>query len=64
MRAHRPYTYRMTKNETLNIRIDAKLKERARRAAMEDHRSLASLIEKLLEDYCDAHEGRTRRAKA
>jgi predicted HicB family RNase H-like nuclease len=63
MCAQRTYTERMPKSETLNIRIDAKLKERARKAATADHRSLASLIEKLLEDYCDAHEGKIRRVK-
>jgi predicted HicB family RNase H-like nuclease len=55
---------RMTKNETLNIRIDEKLKERARRAATADHRSLASLIEKLLEEYCAAYEAKAQRKKA
>jgi predicted HicB family RNase H-like nuclease len=54
----------MSKTQTLNIRIDEKLKERARRAAMADHRSLASLIEKLLQEYCDAYEAKARRAKA
>lgn len=39
------------KTATLNLRIDPELKEAADRAAAEDHRSLTSLIEKLLSDW-------------
>jgi hypothetical protein len=34
------------------MRIDPELKEAAERAAADDRRSLSSLIEKLLTDYC------------
>jgi hypothetical protein len=37
------------------MRIDPKLKEAAERAAADDRRSLSSLIEKLLTDYCRDH---------
>lgn len=39
------------KTAQIAIRIDPKLKEDAERAATEDHRSLTSLIEKLLADH-------------
>jgi predicted HicB family RNase H-like nuclease len=48
------------KTETLNIRIDPDVKRRAQAAADADRRSLASLIEKLLDDYARGAE----RAKA
>jgi hypothetical protein len=35
-----------------NMRIDPELKEAAEKAAADDRRSLSSLIEKLLTDYC------------
>jgi hypothetical protein len=35
-----------------NMRIDPELKEAAERAATDDRRSLSSLVEKLLTDYC------------
>ena len=38
-----------------NMRIDPRLKAAAERAAAADRRSLASLIEKLLEEYCRSH---------
>jgi predicted HicB family RNase H-like nuclease len=40
------------KTATLNLRIDSVLKKAALKAAKADHRSLTSLIEKLLADYC------------
>jgi hypothetical protein len=42
------------KTATLNLRIHPKLKEAAERAASEDHRSVTSLIEKLLSDHLKA----------
>ena len=38
-----------------NMRFDPVLKAAAEEAAAEDRRSLASLIEKLLIDYCQDH---------
>jgi len=35
--------------------MDPEVKEAAERAASDDRRSLASLIEKLLTDYCREH---------
>jgi predicted HicB family RNase H-like nuclease len=43
------------KTTQFNMRMDPELKEAAEKAAAADRRSLASLIEKLLEDYCRAH---------
>lgn len=40
------------KTATLNLRIDPALKTASDRAAAADHRSLTSLVEKLLTDYC------------
>ena len=37
------------------MRMDPEVKEAAERAASDDRRSLASLIEKLLADYCLEH---------
>jgi hypothetical protein len=39
------------KNAMINIRVDESLKEAAEHAAKEDHRTLTSLIEKLLTDH-------------
>jgi hypothetical protein len=38
-----------------NMRMDPVLKAAAETAAADDRRSLSSLIEKLLMDYCRAH---------
>jgi hypothetical protein len=38
-----------------NMRIDPVLKEAAEKAAADDRRSLSSLVEKLLTDYCREH---------
>jgi hypothetical protein len=35
-----------------NMRMDPELKEAAEKAAADDRRSLSSLVEKLLTDYC------------
>jgi predicted HicB family RNase H-like nuclease len=42
---------RPVKDVKFNMRLDSDLKQRAERAAAEDNRSLASLIEKLLREY-------------
>jgi predicted HicB family RNase H-like nuclease len=39
-----------------NMRMDPALKAAAEKAAAADRRSLSSLVEKLLEDYCREHE--------
>jgi hypothetical protein len=39
------------KTAQVNLRIDPQLKAAADKAAVDDHRSLTSLIEKLLSDY-------------
>ncbi|WP_169583677.1 hypothetical protein [Rhodobacter capsulatus] len=42
---------RETKSAQVNLRITPTLKQAADQAAQDDHRSLTSLIEKLLADY-------------
>jgi predicted HicB family RNase H-like nuclease len=42
------------KTAQLNMRINPRLKAAAEKAAAADHRSLASLIEKLIADYLKA----------
>jgi len=42
------------KTATLNLRIDPSLKEAAEKAAADDHRSLTSLMEKLLIEHLKA----------
>lgn len=39
------------KTAQVNLRIEPALKEAAERAAVDDHRSLTSLVEKLLSQY-------------
>ena len=41
-----------SKTATLNLRIDPTLKEAARIAAAQDHRSIANLIEVLIRRHC------------
>ena len=41
-----------TKTATLNLRIDPTLKEALRAAAIQDHRSIANMVEVLIRDYC------------
>ena len=43
-----------TKTSTLNLRIDPNLKEAARVAAIQDHRSVANLIELLIRRHCES----------
>ena len=42
------------KTVQINLRIPPELKEAAEQAAADDHRSLTSLITKLLSDHCKA----------
>jgi predicted HicB family RNase H-like nuclease len=56
------YVPRISKTETLNLRIDPELKAAASRAAEEDRRSLTAYIEKLIED--DLHAREANRAAA
>ena len=42
-----------TKTETLNLRVDPRVKEAARVAAKRDHRSIANLIEILIYQHCE-----------
>lgn len=46
-----------TKTAQVNLRITPALKEAAEKAAAEDHRSLTSLVEKLLSDYIRERQG-------
>jgi hypothetical protein len=43
------------KTAQVNIRLQPSLKKAAEKAAAADHRSLTSLIEKLLTDYLHTH---------
>ena len=43
------------KSATLNIRIDPALKAAAERFVADDHRSMTSLIEKLLAEHLQKH---------
>jgi predicted HicB family RNase H-like nuclease len=43
------------KTDFLNMRIDPEVKAAAEEAAIADRRSLSSLVEKLLTDYCREH---------
>jgi predicted transcriptional regulator len=44
------------KTATLSLRLKPELKERAEKVAEADHRTLTSLIEKLLSDHIEQHE--------
>jgi hypothetical protein len=41
-----------TKTATLNLRIDPFLKEALRIAALQDHRSIANMVEVMIREYC------------
>ena len=41
------------KTATLNLRLDPLIKEAARIAALQDHRSVASLMEVLIRRHCE-----------
>jgi len=47
------------KTAQINLRITPALKEAAEEAAAADHRSLTSLVEKLLSDYIEANRAAT-----
>jgi hypothetical protein len=51
------------KTAQFNMRMDPDLKEVAEKAAAADRRSLSSLIEKLLEDYCRISASSSRSAR-
>jgi hypothetical protein len=42
-----------TKTATLNLRIDPVLKESLRIAAMQDHRSIANMVEIMIRQHCE-----------
>lgn len=44
----------MAKTAAIGIRVDPVIKEAAEQAAADDHRSVASLLEKLLVEYLNA----------
>ena len=41
-----------TKTATLNLRIDPFLKEALRVAAMQEHRSIANMVEVMIREHC------------
>ena len=43
-----------TKTATLNLRIDPFLKEALRVAAMQDHRSIANMVEVMIREHCES----------
>jgi hypothetical protein len=51
-----------TKTAQVNLRLQPSLKAAAEKAAAADHRSLTSLIEKLLSDYINKRRTRTAAA--
>lgn len=48
--------HKRTKTAQINLRIKPDLKAAAEKVAAADHRSLTSLVEKLLTEYIEAHE--------
>ena len=42
-----------TKTATLNLRIDPVLKEALRIAALQDHRSIANMVELMIRRHCE-----------
>lgn len=45
----------MARTASIGIRVEPELKEAAEKAATADHRSVASLLEKLLVEYLKEH---------
>ena len=43
------------KTATLTLRIEPTLKEALRNAALQEHRSIANMIEVMILDYCENH---------
>lgn len=41
------------KTETLNLRVSAEFKELVRKAAAEEHRTIANFIEVVVRQHCD-----------
>ena len=50
---HKNFKMVATKTATLNLRIDPFLKEALRVAAMQDHRSIANMVEMMIRDHCE-----------
>ena len=46
---------RKTKTSTLNVRISPSLKESLRIAAIQDHRSISNLLEKMIINHCEVN---------
>ena len=44
-----------TRSATLSLRIDPKVKEALEKVAYDDHRSVASLVEKIAAEWLKAH---------
>jgi len=42
-----------TKTATLNLRIDPALKEALRSASIQEHRSLANMVEIMIREHCE-----------
>jgi hypothetical protein len=42
-----------TKTATLNLRIDPALKEALRSASIQEHRSLANMVEMMIREHCE-----------
>lgn len=45
-----------SKTETLTFRIEPRLKEALRTAAVREHRSIANMVEILIRDYCKQND--------
>ncbi|WP_421722309.1 hypothetical protein [Alloalcanivorax xenomutans] len=45
-----------TKSETLSVRVEPKIKMALKKAAENEHRSIANMIEVLVLDYCEKNE--------
>jgi hypothetical protein len=43
-----------TKTATLNLRINPYLKEALRVASMQDHRSIANMVEVMIREHCES----------
>lgn len=41
------------KTETLNLRVEPRIKEALRNIALKEHRTLANMVEYLIVDYCE-----------
>ena len=50
--------HKRNKTAQVNLRLEPALKRAAEKAATLDHRSLTSLVEKLLSDYINKHHSR------